>query len=234
MPLNIKIPNPAAYAGAVLPAVAPVLTLAERMALIPGLLGGWDASTLIQGAAVPSWAAQHGAGLASQVIVARQPVAELADGLPVLRNTALSKNMVVDHAFTSGAVLTVGARFKIDNTVQDFQAVFGVNAWRLLYRTTGNFQLDTTVDVMAAGVATPGWHTVLAMQSADTTRMLVDGALYSGANAPAVLTQLMIGASANTGTANGFLGAIRRLVIAEADIHDTVHRATALEFLNAA
>lgn len=234
MPLNIKIPNPAAYAGAVLPAVAPVLTLAERIALIPGLLGGWDASTLAQGAAVAAWAARYGTGTASQATAARQPVAGLADDLPVVRNPSQSRNLVVDKAFTSGAVLTVGARFKIENTAQDFQAIFGIGTWRLLYRTAGNFQFDVATDVMANGVATPGWHTVLVMQSADTTRMLVDGVLFAGANAPAAMTQLMLGASANTGTANGWLGATRRVIIAEADLHGTDHQQTALDFLNAA
>ncbi|MDQ7775155.1 MAG: hypothetical protein Q4615_04195 [Paracoccus aminovorans] len=87
---------------------------------------------------------------------------------------------------------------------------------------------------MANAVATAGWHTVLVMQSADTTRMLVDGALFSVANPPAALTQLMLGASANTGTANGFLGATRRVIIAEANLHGTDHQASALDFLNAA
>lgn len=234
MPLTIKIPNPAAYAGAVLPAVAPVLTLAERLAAIPGFVGAWDAATLTQGAGVSAWAAQYGSGTASQPTAARQPDAGMADGVAVLRNPGLSRNMIVDRAFTSGAVLTVGCRIKVEDQAQDFQAAFGVGTWRLLYRTAGHFQFDVASDVIANGVATPGWHTVLVMQSADTTRMLVDGVLFSGANAPAAMTQIMIGASSNTGTANGFLGAIRRMIVAETNAYGTDHQAAALEFLNAA
>lgn len=239
MPLNIRVDNPADYAGAILPAVTPVLTMAERMAAISGLVGAWDASTLAQGAAVAAWAARYGAGSASQVTAARQPVAGLADGLAVIRNTALSRNLVIDHTFTAGAVLTAGARFKVEDVAQDFQAVFGAaavgtNAWRLLYRTAGNFQFDLATDLMANGVATPGWHTALVMQSANTTRMLIDGVLYSGANVPVAVTQMIIGASGNTGTANGFLGATRRVFAAAADIFGTPHQQTALDFLDAA
>ena len=46
------------------------------------------------------------------------------------------------------------------------------------------------------------------------------------------LTQMLIGASSNTGTANGFLGAISKFIVAEADIYGTEHQASALAFLN--
>lgn len=233
MPLTIRIPNPAAYAGAVLPAVAPVLTLAERLALIPGFVGAWDAATLTQGAGVSAWAAQYGTGTASQPTAARQPAAGMADGVAVLRNPGLSRNMIVDRAFTSGAVLTVGCRFKIEDVAQDVQALFGNGSWRLLWRTAPRIQFDSAADILVDGIGA-GWHTALIMQSADTTRMLLDGTLYSAANAGAALTQLLIGASSNTGTANGFLGAIRRMIVAETNAFGTDHQATALAFLNAA
>lgn len=234
MPLNIKVDNPSAYAGAVLQYVP---TQAELIEAIPGLVGAWNASTLAQSAPVAAWPAQYGTGIASQSITARQPTAGMADDRPVIRNGAMSKNIVVDHTFTPGAVLTAGARFKIEDTAQDFQAVFGANAvgtnaWRLLYRIAGNFQFDITSDLNAAGAATPGWHTVLVMQSADTTRMLIDGVLFTGANVPVAVTQMIIGASSNTGTANSFLGAISKFLVAEADIYGTEHQATALAFLN--
>lgn len=228
MPLNIKVDNPAAYTGAVLEHVP---TLAELIGAIPGLVGAFDAATLTQGAAVASWAAQYGTGVASQASSVRQPTAGMDGAIPVLRNGGLSRNLVVDRTFTSGAVLTAGARFKIEDVAQDVQAVFGIGTWRLLWRTNPRIQFDAVNDILVEGIGA-GWHTALIMQSADTTRMMLDGQLYTAANAGAALTQMIIGASSTTGTANGFLGAISKFIIAQADLYGTAHQATALNFLN--
>lgn len=81
MPLNIKVDNPSAYAGAVLQYVP---TQAELIEAIPGLVGAWNASTLAQSAPVAAWPAQYGTGNASQSITARQPTAGMADDRPVI------------------------------------------------------------------------------------------------------------------------------------------------------
>lgn len=231
MPLNIRVNNPEDFSGAVLDHVP---TLRELIESIPNLVGAFDARDLAQGGQVASWSARYGAGSLSQATAARRPTAGMDGSIPVVRNGALSRNLVLDQALTSAAPITVGIRFKIEDTSQDFQAVFGnfASAWRLLYRTAGNFQFDTATDINAAGVATAGWHTVVVMQSATQTRMTVNGALYEGANPAPALTQLVVGASANTGTANGFLGATSKVIVAQSDIYGTPHQASASLFLN--
>ena len=64
MPLNIKVDNPSAYAGAVLQYVP---TQAELIEAIPGLVGAWNASTLAQSAPVAAWPAQYGTGCVQQL-----------------------------------------------------------------------------------------------------------------------------------------------------------------------
>lgn len=220
MPLNILVDNPSDFSGAVLD---PVPTFRDLIESIPNLLGAFDARDLAQGTPVENWPARYGAGTLSQATAARRPTAGMDGILPVVRNGALSRNLVLDHPLTPGSPITVGVRFKIENTAQDFQSVFGsfAAAWRILYRTSGMFQFDAATDVNASGVAVAGWHTVVVMQGATRTRMSVNGVLYEADNPAPALTQLIIGASANTGTANGFLGATYKVIVAQSDLYGT-------------
>ena len=229
MPLNITVPNAALYSNALLEEIP---TIEEQMNAITGLVGAYDAASLTQAATVPLWTPRYGATTASQSSSTRQPTAATVDGIAVIQNGTLSKNMVIDKTFVSGAALTVGARFKIENTTQDVQAVFGNSSWRLLWRTAPRIQFDAVNDILVEGL-TAGWHTVLNMQRTDTTHMMFNGQLYTAANAGAALTQVIIGASSPTGTANGFLGSISKMIVAEANLYNTTHKTTALNFLNA-
>lgn len=231
MPISIKVPDPQRFSGAVLPFVP---SMEDLVNAIPNLVGAFDARDLTQGAQVSSWAARYGSGTLSQATASRRPTAGMDGSIPVVRNGALSRNLILDQALTSGAAITVGVRFKVEDTAQDFQSVFGTVAasWRLLYRTSAMFQFDAATDVFASGVGVAGWHTVVVMQSATRTRMTVNGTLYEVANTAPALTQLIIGASANTATANGFLGATYKVIVSQSDLYGTSHQASASLFLN--
>lgn len=230
MALNMRIDDPAAFTNAVLPVVQ---TWGDLLNAAPGFVGAFDAASLQQAAPVSEWRATYGTGVANQPTAARRPLATTIGGIPVVQNDTLSKNLVLTNTLTTGGTLTVGARFNPSNMAQDFQAIFGGANWRVLHRSAGYLQFDGVTDInFGAGTSNAGWHTVFVTQSATTTTVNLDGLTLTAANSGSPLTSLFILASGNTGTANGYLGGLRKLYVSTSDLTGTQHATNAISWLN--
>lgn len=215
MPLNLRVPNPSAYAGAVLPAVP---TVAEVINGVAGLVGLWDPGTVADGAVEqlapsfgPTTLLRSGAGVNKATV----------GGLPAITFDAANTRLAASWA-AAGSPATAIMQFYIRETSADFQNFFGPSgAPRLIYRSSGTIQWAGTSQVNGITISPPliGWHLAEIYVGASTARIIIDGHEYTAAQAGNGNTALMFGT--NPGAGNNTSIALGKMFAANSDLYGT-------------
>lgn len=230
MPLNIKVDDITAYAGAVLPVSE---TLEDAIAALPGLVGAWDAADWAAG----DWVARLGGGRITLTGVA----SAARDGDTVL-SFGLASRGVVNNAAGAAVVpaeLVFAARSYFSNTAANFQKIFDLGTPEFFLRPTiptPSWQYKNaaavSTSVALAGGAAARWRTfALTKVGTDAPQIEADGAVpvaIGPAGAALGATTLAVGDASG---GNGAVQDISRLIICTAGALTAAQRASIRQWL---
>ena len=217
----------------------PGVSLADRIAAIPGLIGAFDPAPLTVGA-VSTWPAAIGTGALTQGTAARQPSRATVGAIPAITQLQ-DDNLRSSGTWGSGLAVTVGLRAYLADPAVDQQTLFGGgDAFKLMWRSAGNFRFvaKTTAVVLVPPVIAAGWYTIILSQSLTTTALQVGDTVQTQANAGGdMVGGMAIGdsiiASGPNATGFGWRGSYGRVLIAQSATQGTVHHAAVREWLEA-
>lgn len=205
MPLVIRGNGPVAGT------LNPGIPLADRIAAIPNLAGGWFAEDAPVGA-VASWSARYGSGVLAQSIAGRTPTRATGSDQVVGQ---VAGSLAGPSGFTTGGEATVGLRLNFTEPAVDLQYLFGFvggSTFAAVYRSaSGSMILDATTDIPVP--ISVGWHEVILIQTTTTTSFRIGPLVFTAANAGIGGNQIMLFNRSNGGTSNGFRGGMSRILI---------------------
>lgn len=205
--------------GPVAGTLAASLTLAQKAAAIPALMGVYDARDLSPGA-VTQWVPRYGAVPLAQTNVGNEPVRGTMDGQDAVLWAATAALFTPAASWATTDPGTVAMRVYLSEPGTDQQYLYGFGApHNCAFRSaipgvrvrTNAANLDRAMTPVA-----PGWYDLISTHDGTTATLDVFGASASIPAPTGVAgTQLIIGNSIAKPVGNGLRGAISRIVIAK-------------------
>ncbi len=223
MPLNIRVDNPAAYAGAVLPVVQ---SLDDIIAALPGPVGASDAADHVAG----DWVARLGTGR----ITLTGGTAGVQDGRAVMSFIAVLRIAVKTGAGVDvvPANLLYASRAYFGATATNFQKVFDLGPTEFFFRPTfpgatwqyRNASSTATTLPLAGGAVARRRQYILTRDDTASAELEADGAArasFGPDGAGLGATKLLVGDEAAAAAICG----VARLIICTSATPTTDQRA---------